>query len=676
VGRHRQGTTPSARPSGRRALIRVLVVLTLTLGVNYLVWRWLHSVNWANWWIAVPLVLAETYSLVDAFLFGATMWRLRERGEPPPPPDDATVDVFITTYDEPIELVMATARAAAAIRFPHETWILDDGARDEMRAAAAAEGIGYLTRSADWADRPRHAKAGNLNNALFATQGEFLLILDADQIPEPTILDRTLGYFRDPGVALVQTPQYFTNVDDSDPLGSQAPLFYGPIQQGKDGWNAAFFCGSNAVLRRDALMQLGVVGYVREVDKAVREALTTAARVLAAARDEAREQGPAVTAALDRVDEAVREARAALRAGDPVAEVTFRFQQRVSEASRAVVAADVEALRADLAAIEALPIDTDRELGTVVIDEVALDRLAQRDWSPLGALESIKALIAAVDVDLAHEAQPVMAMATISVTEDMATAMRLHGLGWRTVYHHEILAHGLAPEDLGTMLHQRLRWSQGTLQVMLKENPLFQRGLSLGQRLMYFATMWSYLSGFAAVVYIAAPVLYLLFGIRPVQTFGGDFLAHLVPYLVVTQLLFIVVGHGIRTWRGQQYSLALFPLWIRACATAAGNVFLGRSLGFVVTPKTRPTGRRPFPWRLIRVQLIAMALLVGAAVVGLVRLALGLAPTAQGTWINLVWVVYDLVVLSVVIQAARYPGYRPPGQDLENSDPTEPGGAS
>jgi cellulose synthase (UDP-forming) len=83
-------------------LIRVLVVLTLSLGVNYLVWRWLYSVNWANWWIAALLVLAETYSLVDAFLFGATMWRLRERGEPPSPRDGATVDVLITTYNEPV----------------------------------------------------------------------------------------------------------------------------------------------------------------------------------------------------------------------------------------------------------------------------------------------------------------------------------------------------------------------------------------------------------------------------------------------------------------------------------------------------------------------------------------------------------------------------------------------
>ena len=96
-------------------------------------------------------------------------------------------------------------------------------------------------------------------------------------MPTPALLERTLGWFRDERVALVQTPQYFTNVDDADPLGSQAPLFYGPIQQGKDGWNAAFFCGSNAVLRREALMQLGLRTYVTAVQRSVSSALRTAA---------------------------------------------------------------------------------------------------------------------------------------------------------------------------------------------------------------------------------------------------------------------------------------------------------------------------------------------------------------------------------------------------------------
>ncbi len=106
----------------RFAVIRILAVLSVLLGVNYVAWRWLESVNWSAWWIAVPLVLAETYSLIDTILFSSTMWKARTRPTPTSPPE-GTVDVFIATYDEPIELVMTTARAAARIAYPHTTWV-------------------------------------------------------------------------------------------------------------------------------------------------------------------------------------------------------------------------------------------------------------------------------------------------------------------------------------------------------------------------------------------------------------------------------------------------------------------------------------------------------------------------------------------------------------------------
>ena len=182
---------------GRTLLLRVVVALTILLGANYVVWRWLESVNWSAWWVAVPLVIAETYSFVDVALFGVTMWRAKARPQPDAPPEGLTVDVFVTTYDEPLDLVMATAVAARDIRYPHRTWVLDDGARPALAAAAHDAGVGYLVRSDDWQDRPRHAKAGNLNNALFQTDGEFLVVLDADQIPDPVLLDRTLGHFDD-----------------------------------------------------------------------------------------------------------------------------------------------------------------------------------------------------------------------------------------------------------------------------------------------------------------------------------------------------------------------------------------------------------------------------------------------------------------------------------------------
>ncbi len=645
----------------RPVLLRVIGLLAVLAGLDYVVWRWLASVDWEAWWIAVPLVVAETYSLTDTFFFALTMWRVRVRSGPEAPAA-GTADVFITTYDEPVGLVMTTAFAAQRIRYPHTTWVLDDGDRPEMRAAAERQGLGYITRTDDWTGKPRHAKAGNLNNALFQTEGEFLLILDADQIPRPEILDRTLGYFADPEVALVQTPQYFTNVDDADLLGNQAPLFYGPIQQGKDGWNAAFFCGSNAVLRRDALMQLGISGYVRDVENTVRTSLRAAERMLARTARSARTDPEAATLVAE-LRLHVHAASVSLRDGVSVGEVTFRLREEVDAVSRAAVRSHLTSVEEDLAAIAALPLQADSQLPAFVVDEAAFERLAERDWSPLGAIESVQSITEALAVDRPDQAQPVMPMATISITEDMATAMQLHANGWRSVYHHEVLATGLAPEDLGTMLKQRLRWAQGTLQVMLKDNPLVKRGLDFGQRVMYFATMWSYLAGFAAVVYLAAPAIYLLAGVLPVTAWSVDFFARFIPYFLLSQLMFLVGAHGIRTWRGQQYALALFPLWIKACWTSAANVWFKRPLGFVVTPKER-TGRASIPWREIWPQLTAMVVLVVAAVVGALRVAAGTAD-GVGTLVNTVWVVYDLVVLSIIPRAALYRG--PAAPEKENT---------
>jgi cellulose synthase (UDP-forming) len=643
----------------RLFLLRLVVLLTVALGVNYVAWRWIFSLNWDAWWIAVPLVAAETYSLIDVCLFGMTMWNARTRELPPPPPEGATVDVLIATYNEPIDLVMATALAAQRITYPHTTWVLDDGARPEMRDAAAAAGLSYLTRGQEWDDRPRHAKAGNINNALMATSGEYLLILDADQIPRPEILDNTLGYFTDDKVALVQTPQVFSNVATGDPLGSQAPLFYGPIQQGKDGWNAAFFCGSNALLRRDALMQLGIVGYVQELDQSIGSALRNAARVVQKSRRHPAARNPAVLSALDAVALAITEAREQLRDRAPFAEVTYKLHQKVDEATMSIVAVDMASMENDLEEIRALAAggsagSSSAEHLEDVNSTVAL--LSTRDLSPLNALEAVQAALRAIAIDRPDEAQPVMPLATISVTEDMATSMRLHGLGWKSVYHHELLADGLAPEDVGTMLVQRLRWAQGTMQVLLRENPLTQWKLALPQRLMYFATMWSYFSGYAAIVYFAAPIVFLALGILPVTTNAYEFFVRFIPFFLVNQVLFLIAGRGIPTWRGQQYSLALFPVWINACTTAFQNVVLGTPLGFAVTPKTRQdTGPQ---WRLIKAQLVVMGLLVVAIVVGILRIVFNDAELI-GTGVNIAWAIYDLVVLSVLLQAARYRGFEP-----------------
>jgi cellulose synthase (UDP-forming) len=126
--------------------------------------------------------------------------------------------------------------------------------------------------------------------------------------------------------------------------------------------------------------------------------------------------------------------------------------------------------------------------------------------------------------------------------------------------------------------------------------------------------------------------------------------------MVVNQMLFVIAGHGIPTWRGQQYSLALFPTWIKACTTAARNVWFGRPLGFAVTPKDRQTGGPS--WSLIRPQIVVSVLLVFAAVVGIARLAAGLSEPV-GTLVNVAWVVYDIAVMSILVRAVLYKGFEP-----------------
>lgn len=604
--------------SRRLFFVRIIALAVVAFGLTYIAWRWSSTIPWAVWWIAIPLVLAETYSLSESILYSLSMWNAKRRSTPPRAVAGHSVDVFITTYNEPLSLVLKTALAARDMTYPHKTWILDDGDRPEFRRAAETIGIGYIVRGEEWEGRARFAKAGNVNNALSRTDGEFIAILDADQMPEPHFLDRVLGYFADAEVALVQSPQRFWNVPQNDPLGSQAELFYGPIQQGKDGWDSAFFCGSNAVLRREALMSLGLSRYTRAAAGRTREALLRGRRHLENLQSESALRDPHRVPIIEEALASISYAEDQVRHGVVLTEITFAL----SENFRALATTD---------------------------PDVAADLVPELD-----------AIIEDVDVSRTDQALAIQPMDTTTITEDMATAMHLHALGWTTVYHHEVLVHGLAPEDLQTMLSQRDRWAAGSMQVFFKDNPLFVPGLSLAQRLMYLSTMTSYLNGFAAVVYIAAPIIFLLFGVFPLHASPLTFFMLFVPFLASCQLLFYVGANGARgLWRGQQMSFALFPTWIKATISGALATILGRHLKFAVTAKDRQADSHGY--RHVRPQLFVMILLVAASAVGVARVALELAPLYP-TLITLAWVAIDLALLGVVIGAARYQG---PGDDLK-----------
>ena len=171
-----------------------------------------------------------------------------------------TVDVFVPTYSEPVEMLERTLIGAQAMDYPRKTlWLLDDQRRPAMRELARKLGCHYM-------DRPdnAHAKAGNLNHALEHSEGELVLCFDADFMPTRDFLQRTVGFFRDARVALVQTPQNFFNEDAvqrnlglEQALEDEQRLFFRTLQPGRDAFNAIVCHGTCWVGRRSALEETG-----------------------------------------------------------------------------------------------------------------------------------------------------------------------------------------------------------------------------------------------------------------------------------------------------------------------------------------------------------------------------------------------------------------------------------
>ncbi|HLD93454.1 MAG TPA: glycosyltransferase [Anaerolineales bacterium] len=240
-------------------LLGLINVVTVVFLAYYLWWRATASLNPQAPFFSWALLIAEGFGVLNYLLF-AWMTRTVAPARPfLPPRPGLSVDVFIPTYNEDLDVLEATITGAVGIRYPHLTWVLDDGRRPEVEALARRLGADYLTRP----DNLYH-KAGNLNHALKHTTGEFIAILDADMVPQPDYLDRTLGYFEDEKLAFVQMPQEFYNQDSiqHDPLSRhwhEQTLFFRVIQPGKNHTNSAFWTGSPSVMRRKSLEDIGGV---------------------------------------------------------------------------------------------------------------------------------------------------------------------------------------------------------------------------------------------------------------------------------------------------------------------------------------------------------------------------------------------------------------------------------
>jgi cellulose synthase (UDP-forming) len=247
----------------------IMIVMSAVMSLRYIYWRAMETLSFSHTVEAVlgsALFMAEVYALVILLLgYLQTTWSLKRRIEPLP--NDVslwpTVDVYIPSYNEDLEVVRDTVLAAQCMDYPRDKikiYLLDDGRRNEFAVFCADVGVGYITRSDN-----QHAKAGNLNNAMTLTRSELITVFDSDHVATRAFLQATVGSFLvDERLALIQTPHHFyspdpfeRNLSAARNVPNEGALFYGPVQQGNDNWNATFFCGSCAVIRRTALDEVG-----------------------------------------------------------------------------------------------------------------------------------------------------------------------------------------------------------------------------------------------------------------------------------------------------------------------------------------------------------------------------------------------------------------------------------
>lgn len=263
---------PVPRPWSRILVVSILLVLV----TRYLIWRSLTTLNLADpltGTFSLGLFFMELLGLASSIIQLVLLLRVRDRKSQADYLEAAvmagdyqpTVDVFIPTYDEPAFILRRTIIGCQAIDYPYKTiYLLDDTRRSEIRALAAELGCHYITRSDN-----SHAKAGNLNHAIALTHGDLIASFDADFVPTQNFLQRTVGFFQNPKVGLVQTPQSFYNPDPiSRNLGLEGVLtpdeevFYRQIQPMRDGTGSVVCSGTSFVVRRRALEESG--GFVTE----------------------------------------------------------------------------------------------------------------------------------------------------------------------------------------------------------------------------------------------------------------------------------------------------------------------------------------------------------------------------------------------------------------------------
>jgi cellulose synthase (UDP-forming) len=259
---------------GRADRARLWAVALLWLAVNLAFWGWwLHQTDRSTAW----LYWAETVALFyQTTLLPTVFWRfvlkMKRPVEVKPAADTRTAMITLCVpSSESLDVIEGQLVALRNVDYPHDSWILDEGGSDEVRALAHRHGVNYFTRHGVEAwNQPAppfqaKTKAGNVNAWLDHVQSlgldyEVFVQLDIDHRPRADYLDRVLGYFTDNTVAWVQAPSVCGNLDNwtARGLAEQDLIFQGPLQMGFYGATGTpFIIGSHTSYRTAAIREIG-----------------------------------------------------------------------------------------------------------------------------------------------------------------------------------------------------------------------------------------------------------------------------------------------------------------------------------------------------------------------------------------------------------------------------------
>lgn len=482
----------------------MLIVLSLTVSCRYIWWRYTSTLNWndpVSLVCGLVLLFAETYAWIVLVLgYFQVVWPLNR--QPVPLPKDMSlwpsVDIFVPTYNEDLNVVKNTIYASLGIDWPKDKlkiWILDDGGREEFRQFASMVGVEYIARTTH-----EHAKAGNINNALKYAKGEFVSIFDCDHVPTRSFLQMTMGWFlKEKKLAMMQTPHHFFSPDPFERnLGrfrktpNEGTLFYGLVQDGNDMWDATFFCGSCAVMRRGPLDQIGGI------------------------------------------------------------------------------------------AVE-------------------------------------------------------------TVTEDAHTSLRLHRLGNTSAYMRIPQAAGLATESLSAHIGQRIRWARGMVQIFRIDNPLLGKGLKLPQRLCYANAMLHFLSGIPRLIFLTAPLAFLLLHAYIIYAPALMIALFVLPHMIHSSLTNSKIqGKYRHSFWSEIYETVLAWYIAPPTLTALFNPHKGK---FNVTAKGGLVEEEYVDWVISRPYILLVLLNLAGVVMGIWRYFYGPENEVLTVFVSIVWVFYNMVIL-------------------------------